>query len=266
MRGLALIACLGLAACGGGFQGGGSAPSAQPNPGGMFSGIFGTRADSDITVTQNQIVIAAPDGFCVDPTGTEDAGTSAFVLMGNCAALSGRTRSAQPAAAAILTASVGEHHGTAVADRLVEMNDYLRSETGRAALSRSGTADTVEVLDSFAQDDVFYLRARDTSPARDPDMAPEYWRAFLDARGSLVTLSVIGTRAAPMNPQTGLEILQSFATLVRTRNGEAVAPPPPVAAAPAPAPAQPAPAAAAPAPAPIWGGLGGIGIFRRLLG
>ena len=229
----------------------------------MLGGLFGARGTQSATVTQNQIVIAAPDGFCVDTTATQNELTTGFVLFGSCAAITGNTRAASPAAPAILTASVGDNPGTAVATRLAEMDAFLRSDAGRAALSRSGTSDTVEVLDSFAQDDVLYLRARDTSPARDPEMAPEYWRAFFDAKGALITLSVVGTRSAPMPPQTGLDVLQDFTRIVRSRNGVITAPPP---VATAPAQSAPPPAAAPAPPVPVWGGLGNVGLFRRLLG
>lgn len=272
MRGLALIACLGLAACGGGFGGGGSTTAAPSNPVSGLSNLFGSRPASEVTVTQDRVKIAGPAGYCVDPTGTNDGTTTAFVLLGNCAAIPGSRRDAEPAAPAILTASVADNPGAPVATRLAEMDSYLRADEGRAALSRSGNASTVEVLDSFAQDDVLYIRARDTSAASDPEMSADYWRAFFDTKSSLVTLSVVGVRSNPLPPQTGLQTLQNFTALVRSRNGGAVAaPPPPVAAAPAPVQQQqdPTPAAApaaAPTPAPIWGGLGSVGLLRRLLG
>ncbi len=272
MRGLALIACLGLTACGGGFGGGGSTTAAPSNPVAGLSNLFGSRPASEVTVTQDRVKIAGPDGYCVDPTGTNDGTTSAFVLLGNCAAIPGSRRDAEPTAPAILTASVADNPGAPMASRLAEMDSYLRDQQGRAALSRSGDAATVEVLDSFAQDDVLYVRARDTSAASDPEMSADYWRAFFDTKNSLVTLSVIGVRSNPLPPQTGLQTLQDFTALVRSRNGGPAAPPP-VAAAAAPAPVterqEPTPAAApaaAPAPAPIWGGLGNVGFLRRLLG
>lgn len=274
MRGLALIACFGLAACGGGFGGGGSTTASPSNPVSGLTSLFGTRPASEVTVTQNRVKIAGPEGYCVDPTGTNDGTTSAFVLLGNCAAIPGSRRDAEPANPAILTALVGDNPGDAVATRLAEMDSYLRSDVGRTALSRSGDAGSVEVLDSFAQDDVLFMRARDTSTASDPAMSADYWRAFFDARGALVTLSVVGVKSSPLPPQTGLQTLQAFTALVRTRNGGAA--PPPVAAvaepAPTPAPvAEPTPAAApapvaAPTPGPIWGGLGSVGFLRRLLG
>ena len=266
-RGLALFACLVLTACGGGFGGGGSTSTTQSGPISGLTSLFGSRAASEVSVTQNNIRIAGPDGYCVDPTGTQNSPTTGFVLLGNCAAIPGARRDTQPANPAILTASVGDNPGSPVAARLAEMDAYLRSDQGRAALSRSGDGSSVSILDSFAQDDVLYLRARDTAAASDPEMSSEYWRAFLDARGALVTLSVIGTQSNPLPPQVGLQTLQSFSAVVRERNGGSVVPaPPPVVAAPASEP-EPTPGATPTAvPAPVWGGLGNVGFLRRLLG
>ncbi|MFT5059953.1 MAG: hypothetical protein ACI95S_001138 [Dinoroseobacter sp.] len=268
LRGLALIACFGLAACGGGFGGGGSTTASPSNPVSGLTSLFGTRPASEVTVTQNRVKIAGPEGFCVDPTGTNDATTSAFVLLGNCAAIPGSRRDAEPANPAILTASVGDNPGAAVATRLAEMDSYLRSDLGLTALSRTGNAGSVEILDSFAQDDVLFIRARDTSTASDPAMSADYWRAFFDARGSLVTLSVVGVKSNPIPPQTGLQTLQAFTALVRTRNGAATPPPVAAVAAPVdePTPVAAPTAAAVPTPGPIWGGLRGVGFLRRLLG
>ena len=245
-----------LTACGGGFGGGGSTNASQSG----LSNLFGARPASEVTVTQNRVRISGPTGYCVDPTGTQDSPATGFVLLGNCAAIPGSLRSQQPANPAILTASVGDNPGDPVATRLAEMDSYLRSDQGRSALSRSGDAGTVVVLDSFAQNDVLYIRARDTSVADDPDVSSDYWRAIFDTRGALVSLSVIGTRSNPLPPRTGLQTLQNFTQVVRELNG-AASPQPPVAQ----SESQPASEASAPQ-APIWGGLGDVGFLRRLLG
>ena len=256
MRGAALVACVALTACGGGFGGGGSTNASQSG----LSNLFGARPASEVTVTQNRVRIAGPEGYCVDPTGTQDSPATGFVLLGNCAAIPRSLRSQQPANPAILTASVGDNPGDPVATRLAEMDSYLRSAQGRSALSRSGDADTVVVLDSFAQNDILYIRARDTSVADDPDVSSDYWRAIFDTSNALVTLSVIGTRSNQLPPQTGLQTLEGFTQVVRELNGTASSPSPVARFEPEPANEPPA------SQAPIWGGLGEVGFLRRLLG
>lgn len=262
-KGALLLACLALTACGGGFGGGGSTGSTAAGSQGSFGNFFGTRPASEVTVTQNEVRIIGPEGYCVDPTGTDDQGATAVVLLGNCAAIPGSLRQVQPAQPAVLLASVGANPGAPIAARLAEMDSYLRSEEGRAALSQSGNAEMVEVLDSFAQEDTLYMRVRDNGPLADPDRAAEHWRAIFDVKGALVTLSVIGLRNDPLLPQAGLETLQAFTMKVQERNGLA-APPPPVAAAPAEDQRQTQPATP---PRPVLSGaLQRVGFLRRLMG
>jgi hypothetical protein len=214
-----------------------------------------------VAVTSDQIIITGPQGFCVDPTSTDDRVDTAFVLMGNCAVISDRRNEAQPALQAVLTASVSEAGlGTTLRESIPEMDRFFQSDDGRQLLSRAGDADSVEILDSFFQGDVYFLHARDTSASEIEDVTEIYWRSYLDVGPRIATLTVLETEASTANTEHSLATLQNFTNAVIAANIGADQPP--LAALPPAAPvAQPAAA-----PQTSDGTLWNVGLFRRIMG
>ncbi len=233
-----------VAACG---RIGGGGPSGSPP----------VRA---VSVTSDMVTVTGPEGFCVDPESTRDSGDTAFVLMGNCAVISDRRSAGQPAVQAILTASLSEADPSqTLRGAIPDLGTFFTSEEGRQLLSRAGEAETVEVLDSFHQGDVFYLRARDSSASEIQNVSSDYWRSYLDVDDRIATLTVLGREDSPIPADTSLQTLRDFTQAVLDANASG--------AAPAPAPvAAPAPAAAAPPPAQPRGTLWNVGLFRRIMG
>lgn len=225
----------------------------------MGGGPSGTSPVQAVSVTSDQVTVTGPEGFCVDPDSTRDNGDTAFVLMGNCAVISGRRSAGQPAVPAILTASVSEADPSqTLRDAIPELDTFFGSEEGRQLLSRAGEADTVEVLDSFHQGDVFYLRARDSSASEIQNVSADYWRSYLDVGDRIATLTVLGREDSPIPQDTSLQTLRSFTQAVQDANT--------VGSVPALAAPVAAPAAAAPAPVRPSGTLWNVGLFRRIMG
>ena len=240
---LALV--LALSGCIGGAGGTGG--------GGVFSG----GAARDVTVTSDRIVVAGPEGFCVDPTATRQSGDTGFVLLGNCAAISNSRRDAQPAVPAVLTAAIsGPGQTDRIADNLGGMEAFFRSAEGRELLSRSGRADAVTVLDTGISGDAFLLHAEDRSAGAIDGVQSDYWRAYMDVGNRIATLSVLGLEGQALSPAQSQNTLNAFIAAVERANSAPMVDRPP------PAPAQP------PRAAPTGGGgqLWNIGLFRRILG
>ena len=258
-KGLGLLALtLSLAACGGG-----GTRSFAPPP----------QADTEVVVTSDRITIGGLDGFCVDPEATQDRGITAFVLLGNCAAIANSARLPQPAVPALLTASISEpSEGSRLRDSIPSLGSFFTSENGRRLLSRDDNHETVEVLDSFHQADVFFLHARDSSTGSIEGVREDYWRAYLDLGNRIATLSVLGLAEEEITNDQSLETLRSFAMVVASANGDggSVATQPvfatqPVEARPAPEPEYQRPEPVS-EPASATGGriLRNIGLFRRI--
>jgi hypothetical protein len=226
----------------------------------------GAPARDRIAVADNAVVIAGPSGFCVDPRSTKAAGPAPFVMMGNCASISGNSGAAQPQVQAVLTATVIPMVAAETFDgTAAQLQAFFMSEEGRRALSRSGNPETVAVQEMFAEGDTFYLRANDTSPGPANNLAAEHWRAYFNVNDRLVSATVLGFQGRQMTPEQGLSVVRDFAD--RIRDASPAAGQVPAAAITVPV-ASPVPVPqATPARAPWRGdGLGNVGIFRRLLG
>ncbi|WP_298361105.1 hypothetical protein [uncultured Litoreibacter sp.] len=206
---LGLAASLALAACEGelaGLAGGSGAADGKP----AVSKAVGQR---EATVTRNKVRLTAPDGFCVDPQSTRATQAQAFVVFGNCAAITGNPEEPQPYVRAITTATVTSSGLTgdgAIAPQVAKLNAFFRTADGRAALSRTRKAETVTVLDGFTERGTLFLRVKDTSPTSFDGAEDSYWRAYFDAGSSVLAISVIGFTNAPITSAEGLDTLRGF--------------------------------------------------------
>ncbi len=243
-----LVAALMLAGCGGRFGGGG--------------GNSGPPPQRSVAVTTDAVVITGPEGFCVDPTATQDNGTTGFVLMGNCAAISDSRGAGQPAIPALLTASVSDASTDgSLRDSIPTLAEFFQSEDGRRLMSRSQDATTVTILDSFHQDDVYYLQARDTSANTVFGVGQDYWRAYMDVGSRIATLSVLRLEDRELSSEAAIGLLRGFATAVMTANAPGAEQP--VAAA-SRVPVAPSPPPAATQRSRTGGRLGNVGLLRRI--
>ncbi len=238
------------------------------------------NAPTTISVAGKNVVIQGPPGFCVDNKLSQTASDTAFVLLGSCDVVSPSPRAPRPAVKALLTASVSANSAriSRIANSGPDLDRFFRSENGRTALSRSSDPGTVFVLDTFQKDDMFFLRASDTSRGIVPGASQDYWRAYFDLQGQIASVSVIGFRSDPLPPEKSLATLREFARLIRIRNGESATPVTPVIplapAVPAPVPVAVAQTETIPPPVPkprvvkhrsALGLFWSIGLLRKLL-
>ncbi|PWE33459.1 hypothetical protein DDZ14_04480 [Maritimibacter sp. 55A14] len=172
-----------------------------------------------LNVADRNVVVTGPPGFCIDPSATRAGRESAFVLLGNCAAIAGVPGIRQPELRALLAATIAPGGAPGVvSEALPELSAFFRSPAGRAALSRSRRAETVSIVESFSRDGVLYIHARDRSEALAPGMTDDYWRAYFELDGRIVSASVLGFRAAPPGKEHSLATLRAFESRMRARN------------------------------------------------
>ncbi|MEJ6390054.1 hypothetical protein [Gymnodinialimonas ulvae] len=180
----------------------------------------GDAAPRAAQVTADAVTITGPEGFCVDPDLTRNDGDTGFVLLGNCAAISGRARAPQPDIQAVLTATVAARSepGGGLTGALDELDGFFRSDAGQALLSRSGEAESITILETRVAADMFLLHARDSSPAAVVGVAQDYWRAYLDLGPRLATLSVLALADQDVSDEQALLTLVTFADAVAQAN------------------------------------------------
>ncbi len=176
-------------------------------------------APAEAVVTSDAVVIRGPQGFCVDETATRAEGDTAFVLLGNCAAISGSRRADQPAVPVVLTAAVSEASDAgSIAESLGDLDAYFRSEEGRTLLSRTQDPDAVTVMETRTEGDMFLLHAGDTSAGAMEGVHSDYWRAYFDLGPRIATLSVFALEDRGVTAEENLAALRGFAQAVLSAN------------------------------------------------
>ena len=112
----------------------------------------------------------------------------------------------------------GASGGDPIADAFPAMKAFFRSEEGRAALSRTGDAATVKLLDAGGKGDVFYIHARDRSASFVPVVSDEYWRAIFNVNGRIVSASVMALRDRSMSSDAARLLLDGFVSRIKAAN------------------------------------------------
>lgn len=202
---LTLGLCLAVSGCVPGFGSGGRQP-----------------APVSVAVTSDLVTVTGPQGFCVDPTALNETGDSAFVLLGNCAAISSERRAPQPDVPAVLTATVSApSEGGGLIDDPETLDAFVRSDEGRALLSRSGDPESVTILQTEPVGALFLLQARETGGSPIAGVQPTYWRAYIDLDERLATLTVLALDERPLADLESRALLMAFSGAVLTANGAA---------------------------------------------
>jgi hypothetical protein len=171
-----------------------------------------------VTLPISGVSVAGPSGYCVDPVSVRDNAKGSFALLGNCNGLSGRNNPALKGKTAVLTLSVATPMTETEEFDPPSYEAYFASETGRRALSRSGSAKTVELIESEARGDMVLLHVRDSAPMTLRGQGREYWRALFLLDGRLVTATATPFAEAPMSETQLRALLDRFVTELKRRN------------------------------------------------
>lgn len=167
------------------------------------------RAPRQIAVTGDAVVIAAPTGYCIDATATREREDSAIVILARCGEQSGH--------GGVLTATVSPENGSRVAGSVDSLAAHFASPRGRAALSRDGNPQSVELLGTVATRDTLYLHLQDRSRPN-PGLERDYWRAMFDLGDRIATISVRAFRGEPLAEGDALTTAKAFARKIRAAN------------------------------------------------
>lgn len=158
-----------------------------------------------ISVLAGTMQVAAPSGYCVDKQSARQQDDGAVVLMGRCG--SGSTL-----APAVISVTVGATGSAGVlADGGTALAAYFQTEAGRAALSSSGSASAVQIVQAGNSDGAFTMRIVE-------NQVGDYWRAIVGISGRLVTLSVQGPADKPLDPAIGRRLLSASISAMRRAN------------------------------------------------
>lgn len=180
--------------------------------------IASSRSASTLTLAGGAVIVAGPQGYCVDRSSVSESDAGAFVLLANCRGLKKRPLAEDDPAKAVLTASISALTATPLDPDVLEA--FFGSEAGRAALARSGIAEAVTVLDIFAEGSSFVIHAKDTSPNPLGPLGSEYWRVLTKIDGRIVTMTATPFRSIPMRSETlRRQVLEFASTMTKANEG-----------------------------------------------
>jgi hypothetical protein len=183
----------------------------------------GLGAPQGIAVVKGTVTIAGPRGYCVDRRLSRDGADEAFVVLGACSALApgGAVASGTPVVMTVTVSTAPAAARSTPAD----LERFVRSDAGRAALSRSGQAATVEILSARQDGQALFLQIRDQSAGEaTPKTDSTYWRAIFGMGDTVITASILAFSDRPVGRAEGFRRLAEFVARLQAVNAEIAAP------------------------------------------
>ncbi len=162
-------------------------------------------ATRQVAVLGGEMRVRAPEFYCIDTRSARASDDTAVVLIGRCNARG-------QVAAALVTVTVGRSASAGVL--LAEpqaLRAFMSSPPGRRALSRSGRAEDLQVLESGVLDGRLMLHLNDREEG-------DYWRAIIGVKGRLVTISASGAEGVPLTPDRARRLVEQTVSAVRAAN------------------------------------------------
>jgi hypothetical protein len=94
----------------------------------------------------------------------------------------------------------------------------LETDVGAALLSQTGSAATIDVIDTVSAANKVTVYFADTDASPITGTQDHEWRAFVDIDGRLVTVSARGLASAPLGQSTGAALLDAAVAAVMAAN------------------------------------------------
>lgn len=199
------------------------------------TGDFGTGSNSAIGINQisksvvvkaggTEVIVVAPDRFCVDKATVDENPRGVFMFLSDCQIVenSSGNRLARLPVSAILTASIsptgmaGSENGMKPA--LTALRGFLESEVGTFTLGKSNVEDATKILSVKQTDNALYLLVQDSAFRDEAGASNRYWRAFSEVNGRLVALSVTGYAHNDSEEKRSLAVIRAFMQAVLDAN------------------------------------------------
>jgi len=162
------------------------------------------------------VVVASPDGYCVDPVVTRP--WQGFALLAACAAMTADETDVYPNAIALMTVQVGAASSAVVTGQEEDFRAFLETPQGAALLSASAIGGPIAVRQTASAANAVAVYTEDVGPPGVVGTQPEAWRLFTDIKGRLVTVSVRGLSDVPLSRAGSRALLDQMLSLLRAGN------------------------------------------------
>ncbi len=175
-----------------------------------------------VTAGDVAIVVASPDGFCIDRATITENTKGAFMFLSDCRVVAATGKAGRLPISAILTASIsptglaGRENGLKPA--LGTLGQFLATPVGVFTLGKSHVDGATSILQTKQTDTALYLLVEDKGFSDDAGVSNRYWRAFTEVNGRLVALSVTGYSDSDREEKRSLRIIRAFVQAIVDAN------------------------------------------------
>ncbi|WP_376875527.1 hypothetical protein [Albirhodobacter sp. R86504] len=179
-------------------------------------GGLASPAKRDVLLAAGTMKFTAPRGYCVDAQATRATADGGFALFGSCASLNPLRSFSRPKLPVALAAMVtGAGPEQPLRQSFPALERFFQSRAGRAALSRTGDASTVALIELRREGDILMIHLTDTSVMTDSaQMSETYWRALASIGGRMVSLSALPRAGYEIDDADQRALLLDFASRV----------------------------------------------------
>ena len=158
----------------------------------------GEQTLNQISLYNNEVVVTAPRGYCIDAAQIKRGSFGAFIPIGSCESLTGQA--GVPVEPGLITVSV-----------LPRQSDRAMPTASDVAASMPGDK-ALQEIDGDGLSIVHFA----TGGARAlPGGDPRYWRGGMMINGHLLGLAVYGPQDSPLADRQGLQLLMDLAEELR---------------------------------------------------
>jgi hypothetical protein len=151
-----------------------------------------------VALFEGDVVVAGPEGYCIDQSSLKQRVQGSFVLLASCESLTGkRGRQVPPAVMTVLvlpqSAGAGLPKPADLAGALTPIEAVARKDLSLVYLPRGGD---------------------DYVPGGDP----KHWRAGMVVNGHMIGLAVYGLKGSAASKATGKRLIMGLAARIRRKS------------------------------------------------
>ncbi len=197
-----------------------------------FAVLRQSSSMAEIAAQGRKIRIAPIDGLCLASEAFDVSSRGVFALIAECgeaartvavsASDGSQTVDLPPSFPGVMTVSISGAYGLDLAggeSTPDELGKFLRTSNGKKLLGRSGSPETVEIVEMRQIGDTLYVQVHDRGGDSLKVFAETFWRAFLPVNQRLVLTTISGFAARPIGSDEMLSFLALQVAELRRVNG-----------------------------------------------
>lgn len=162
-----------------------------------------------------------PQGYCIETKASRPS--EGFAVMVACEVIAGEDT--RPSRNGFITVQVGPAGSAIVGADPDAFQAFVNSTAGEDLLSANGDASAVAIRKFTRKDDAVMVRFTDIAAPLVAGLQNTEWRAFVDIRGRLTTISVRGIAATPLTADQGQALLEGTLASMLANNADPQTPP-----------------------------------------